>query len=278
MSVKTINLINPELSGVAYSISQFPDGELHFSFMKPLDHKKKYCVKCRITNGNDLFIVAQVGNILNRCGVEWTLDIFYLMSMRMDRVISFLEPFSLEIVANIINSLHVSEVRILHPHSDRTFKLINNSKNMEGIAFPIFENILASHDYIICYPDAGAKNRYNANLSCYTNYSIIECTKQRNSILGFVEKVSCNNPEIPENIPIIVVDDLCDGGGTFIRVAEKLKELYPNNPLHLAVIHAIQIRGLIKLLDYYEKIYITNSYMDMDEISDIEKIDVISKF
>ena len=47
--------------------------------MKPLDHKKKYCVKCRITNGNDLFIVAQVGNILNRCGVEWTLDIFYLM-------------------------------------------------------------------------------------------------------------------------------------------------------------------------------------------------------
>ena len=114
--MKIISLINIDDSEVKYVRTVFPDGETHIKFTTDIDRKKEYRVICRITNPTDLFELMQVGNILNRLSVYWELDILYLMGMRMDRVISFNEAFSLEVVANMINSLNISKIGIYHPH------------------------------------------------------------------------------------------------------------------------------------------------------------------
>lgn len=72
----------------------------------------------------DLFVLLQVGNILNRQGVPFSLTIRYLMSARMDRVMSFNEAFSLEIVANAINSIHPTKVGLHEAHSERAVSLM----------------------------------------------------------------------------------------------------------------------------------------------------------
>lgn len=92
--MQVLNLIRPEKSSIKYKVIQFPDGEPHI-VLKDIDRKDYLSVICRICNPTDLFILMQVGDILNRQGVLFSLNITYLMSMRMDRVISYDESFSL---------------------------------------------------------------------------------------------------------------------------------------------------------------------------------------
>ena len=71
-----------------YRVIQFPDGEPHI-ILENIDRKDDLSVTCRVCNPTDLFILMQVGDILNRQGVSFILHITYLMSMRMDRVMSY---------------------------------------------------------------------------------------------------------------------------------------------------------------------------------------------
>lgn len=111
--MKNINLLDSYNSEVKYELTTFPDGEPHIKFLEDIDRKDSYNVVCRITNPTELFVVMQVGHILKRQGVLFNLTILYLMSMRMDRVINFNEAFTLEIVANMINSFNAEHVYIL---------------------------------------------------------------------------------------------------------------------------------------------------------------------
>lgn len=80
--MQQLNLVRLEDSDIKYSISRFPDGEVQIS-LGDFSHKDQICVKCRITNAEELFIVTQVLDILDRHDVCYDVDIFYLMGMRI---------------------------------------------------------------------------------------------------------------------------------------------------------------------------------------------------
>lgn len=103
--MKVLNLIRPEKSDIKFKIITFPDGEPHIK-LKGINRKDKVIVVCRITSPKDLFILLQIGDILNRHEVTFALHIYYLMSMRMDRVISFNETYSF--VAKLIIQTQVN--------------------------------------------------------------------------------------------------------------------------------------------------------------------------
>lgn len=115
-------MANPEKSNIKYSISRFPDGEVQIT-LGEFSHKDSVEVHCRITSAEELFILMQVADILNRHEVKWDLEIYYLMSMRMDRVMDFNKPFTLKIVGNIIKGLGANRVELLEPHSDASYTL-----------------------------------------------------------------------------------------------------------------------------------------------------------
>lgn len=253
-----INLINPECSDVKFELTVFPDGEPHIKF-EELDRKKSYSVICRVTNPNELFVLMQVGNILNRQGVEFDLYITYLMSMRMDRVISFEEAFSLEIVADIINKMHANNVYVFEPHSEKTTSLINNCKPYKFFGGPRFEY----NKDVMCYPDAGAYQRYNKE---YTAYDVIVLEKKRDlknkgQILS-LDIVS--EAEVFDDQRIVILDDLCDAGGTFVLTSKVLRNRYPGNKLCIYVKHLVNPVGLKNLAENFDEVHITNSYKDWD--------------
>jgi len=70
--------------------------------------------------------------------------------------------------------------------------------------------------------------------------------------------------QLLKNIPILICDDLCDAGGTFIGEAKYLRENGISNPLNLFVGHGLFTKGLEPLLEHFEHIYCTNSYQDID--------------
>jgi ribose-phosphate pyrophosphokinase len=261
--MQKINLISLEKSQVKYESTVFPDGEPHIK-LAPVDRKEDYLVICRITNPSELFILMQVANILNRQGVEWDLEIRYLMSQRMDRVITFEEAFSLELVANVINSFNARRVVIFEPHSDRAIKLINRS-----VADPksdLFNELF--HGKIICYPDDGAARRYMRSDVKPNGYLIME---KKRDLENKGKIISLEVKELDQTAyesarPIIITDDLCDGGGTFVWAAEILRKEFPNRTLEILVRHMVNPAGLEKLSKTFSHVYITDSYKSWENL------------
>lgn len=99
-----LNLINREKSDIGYSIFRFPDDEVQM-ILGEFSRKEVVNIECRITNAEELFVLMQTCDILNRHGVMFSISIYYLMSMRMDRVMDFSRPYTLKIVVGILDNL-----------------------------------------------------------------------------------------------------------------------------------------------------------------------------
>nr|DAX30254.1 MAG TPA: ribose-phosphate pyrophosphokinase [Crassvirales sp.] len=253
-----INLINREAPGVPYTLTTFPDGEPHI-VLGEINRKYPAHVVCRIANPNDLFVLLQVGNILNRQGVPFSLTIRYLMSARMDRVMSFNEAFSLEIVANAINSIHPTKVYVYEPHSERSTALINNS-------IPSLSPPWTKDGEVVCFPDGGAAERYK---NLYKDNPKIVCDKTRDpqtgELRGFTIKREWGDYDFKKTDKIVVVDDLCDRGGTFMGIAKLLRKKYPQATLDINVVHMVNSEGIRNLSKTYDHVTFTNSYKDWRE-------------
>lgn len=125
------------------------------------------------------------------------------------------------------------------------------------------ENI--NNKFILISPDAGAtKKIYKLAEQIGYKGDIITCSKDRDTE-GKLTKV---------NVPIslaaghgdkdmIIIDDICDGGATFINIAKRIKEYKYNNKIYLIVTHGIFSKGFEELSKYFDGIYCTNSYQDI---------------
>lgn len=261
--MQTIDFIN----GKGYKVIEFPDGELHLE-LKELDRKDSVNIKCRITDGNDLFLLMQLSDILKRqCMDVKRVDIYYLMGMRCDRLFDINRPFTLGIVADVVNSLNADKVVLYEPHSFRCITEIERSC-YKDITQILANKLSFNKDYAFVAPDKGACVRYGS-----IDFSVI-CSKVRNSdtgeLLGFTAEAQTD----VKGKDLLVVDDLCDGGGTFVGLSPHLRELRPNS-LSLLVTHAVQQRGIERVADCYDKVFITDTYLDWSK-SDLPKnVDVI---
>lgn len=260
MKTSILNLIYPERSDISIEIFKFPDGEPHIR-LGEFDRKNEVLVKCRVSNPDDLFILLQVGNILSRSGVVYRVEIYYLMSARMDRVISYSEAFSLEIVTRMISSLGYESVSVLEPHSERTAKLLARyDRSRFGPSLSMVTN-----DFIIVFPDEGAYDRYGSVLP--KDSKVLLCRKTRDLETGQLTGFELINPEVINDnpgIPLKVIDDLCDGGGTFAGIANLLAKYAPNRERHIQVVHMVNPKGIETLAKNYDKVIFTNSYKNYD--------------
>lgn len=250
--MRVIDFINKK----GYEVISFPDGEKHLK-INNLDRKDSVKVICRITNSDELFLLMQLSDILNRqCVVIEEMVITYLMTMRCDRLFSFEQPFSLGIVANVINSFNARKVLIVEPHSKISLDLIRNSEALRcTIGLPEYQKT-------VCFPDEGSYSRYAAQMLQRPH---IICSKVRSvengELLSFkIDKVV----KYVEGSDIVVIDDLCDGGRTFIGIAKLLRDLKPKS-ITLAVTHAVQKKGIELVSSVFDKVIITDSYKDWNE-------------
>lgn len=253
-----INLINPVKSQIKYEIFHFPDGEIQIK-LDNIDHKEFYNVKCRVRSAEELFILMQVADILNRHGVLFDIDIYYLMSMRMDRVMEFNRPFSLSIVLKVLDGLKARIIYILEPHSNRAVDA-DSTYSRDGI--DIFLKNIDLSEYLPVLLDGDAQEKYHW-IGGGLNYSKVRDISSGK--VGF----SLVNPEILKTIrkPLLVIDDLCDEGRKFAGIAKEIRK-YTNRELNIFVTHMVNEKGVKTLSDNYDKVYFTNSYKDWENLPD----------
>lgn len=124
-------------------------------------------------------------------------------------------------------------------------------------------------------PDKGAQIKIPSNF-IYCQRATF-CEKQRDPITGKLSGFVV--PEIKTKFPLVLIDDICDGGGTFIGIAEQLQKYRTKNKLILYVTHGLFTKGVNELLEYFDRIVTTNSVfvpIAMQSSGGVEVLDVLS--
>lgn len=259
--MQILNLVNLEKSDIKYTLSRFPDGEVQIS-LGDFSHKDQICVECRITNAEELFIVTQVLDVLDRHDVYYDVNIFYLMGMRMDRVMDFNRPFTLKIVMDMLWHYNASSIRVLEPHSEVYRRLNPRAEELFISTKGLPPNWVNCQ---IVYPDKGASERYSFHYSM--DLPVIQCSKERNVSTGKITSIKIDNPQDIKDKPLLIIDDLCDGGGTFCGVAKAFEKVgVSKDRLNISVIHMVNAKGIENLSKHFNHVWFTNSYKDWENL------------
>jgi ribose-phosphate pyrophosphokinase len=243
---------------LAFSTFTFPDGQPHFKLETYERDFTTATIETSIKSPLELFTVVLANDVLRQTGfVEVNLDIRYLLGARMDRAIDSMQPFTLQVVARMLNSCGFSKVRVLDVHSEVALRLIRNSENVlpRNVVTQVLRTL--GHGLAVVCPDNGAVPR----LEAFPLPADIVCGKKRNptdgKLTGFeiVEGIQWADPS--ESSGCLIVDDICDGGGTFVGIAKLLRQVGAKK-VYLYVTHGIFSKGTT--LEGIDAIYTTNSY------------------
>lgn len=200
--------------------------------------------------------------------VHFSLDLNYLPYARQDRVCSQGESLSLKVFCNLINSLKYNEVIVSDCHSDVGLALLDNVVhrtqlvcfNSTRYEYNTSGKFLDMDEWIVVAPDAGSMKKA-AEIAKHYKIPMVRADKTRDVMTGQITGTVVYSEHVGSK-NFIVVDDICDGGRTFIELAKKLRPL-TNGKLYLYVTHGIFSQGKQLLLYHYGEIL---CYNDMSEI------------
>lgn len=257
---------------IAFESFTFSGGEPHIKIKEEVSGA--VTITHRIQSFNDLGLVLLATDALRRMGIrKISLCIPYFPAARQDRVMIMGEPLSVKVYARLINNEGYEKVIIFDPHSEVTPALLNN---VEVISNHEFVKACLQHingNIVLVAPDGGALKKIYKLSEYLGGIEVVACEKQRNVKTGELSgfKVYTDNLE---GKTAVIVDDICDGGGTFIGVAKALQQKNVGS-MHLVVSHGIFSRGTEKLLSSFDTIFTTNAYKDIKE-KNIIQIAVLS--
>lgn len=217
----------------------------------------------RITSFNDVGFVLLATDALRRMNIkEINLFIPYFPAARQDRVMVSGEALSVKVYADIINSQNYEKVTVFDPHSEVTPALLNNVEIIDNHEFVkrCLETI--KEDIVLISPDGGALKKIY-KLSAYLGgIEVIECSKKRDVKTGKLSGFTVYANDLNQKTGV-VIDDICDGGGTFLGLGKALQEKNSGD-LHLIVSHGIFNKGFEQLEDIYKTIFTTNSFRNVE--------------
>lgn len=187
-----------------------------------------------------------------------TLYLPYLPYARQDKFISEScdTSFALFPFLDLLAHLGFGRVVTVDPHCLGLFKAnpgILGQTKLEIIPADGFIRaaIAECNAQVVVYPDKGARDRYKTVLMDPNSpaYWSIHLDKNRDQDTGEVTGLKvAEGCTLPPEVSIktchaLIVDDICDGGATFIRSAKLLQEL-GFTKIHLYVTHGLFTKGL----------------------------------
>ncbi len=187
------------------------------------------------------------------------LHIPFLPYARQDKDIDNESTFNLSAFSILLNQLSFDRVTSVDVHNvNKTITFIYNFDNMRSEPFIRMSIEDFDPDFLV-YPDTGAKNRYDLSFDRKITF---EKTRDQSTghILG--HNIIGATPKVLPDNKLLLVDDLADGGATFISIAQQIRKIEPHVTIGLYVTHGVFSKGRQHLLDNgIDKIYTTNSLL-----------------
>ena len=241
--------INIELGGSQYDRFSYPAGEIQVRFtstamLKSLRSADQVNVIARVQSPEHVIELALLMDavIENTSNVPIVLILPYLPYARADRRFVPGDCLGVGVMARLLFSMRANEIVTLDAHSRQAAAWMD-LRNISPV--PII--LQAIIDFAI---------KCNSEVDSFS-----DLTNHSSDLSKFIE----------DGQSFLMIDDICDGGGTFVGIAEQLPYI-PD--LGLYTTHGIYSKGLSGLTDYFKHLYTTNSfkahYDKMDKLTVID--------
>ena len=248
----------------------FSGGEPHIKIQSDFDTNEAVTIAHRLNSFNDLGLLCVTVDALRRMDVKIiNLFIPYFPAARQDRVMIPGEPLSVKVYADILNAMNLNRVTVFDAHSEVTPALVNNCEVIPNHKFIAEVLKTIGSNVKLISPDGGALKKIYKVSEFLGGIEVVECSKSRDVKTGKLSGFKVYNDDL-QGINCLIVDDICDGGGTFIGLAEELKKKNAGK-LFLAVSHGIFNKGFDDL-KCFDGIFTTDSFRNFEgeEVSQIK--------
>lgn len=199
-------------------------------------------------------------------GVPKILHIPYLPYGRADRYMPNAggEVVGVKLLGDILNQFNLEKIYTLDAHSSASSLVINNLTNIPPYAIikQALNNLAGAY---LVSPDAGAEKKIYSYAKMFGT-PVLRAYKTRDTKTGEITGIQFIDKP-PKNAIFVVVDDICDGGKTFIELA-KSGGFKPQNSI-LCVSHGIFSKGLEELKKYYGEIFTSDSFPPVPTVTTI---------
>lgn len=238
-----------------WGVNTFPDGQLQFKINKNCVVQEPVALICCLKTAEATDVCLQAVYTFRQLGVLASTAIVWYYGSRSDK-----DATDQEFVCNVSQyigaklggtGLEVKTLKILDPHHVK-------GPGLWTARGPFGVN---PEDYgLVVYPDESAEERYR-----YTSISDLPnltCKKVRDQQTGQI--VDYAVPPVlfrKEGPRMLVADDICDGGATFIKLAEKYRFKELEVKVDLCVTHGLFSNNAIERLHEagYDRLFTTNS-------------------
>lgn len=214
-------------------------------------------ILAHIRSSDDLMAVLLATDALHREGVPYTdLICPYFPYARQDRVCHPGEAYSLDIVTDLLHRAMFHSIEVWDPHSDVLRSLLpKKARIVEAADF--VAKIKLERTPIIVAPDQGARVRA-ALAAERIEAPLVQAKKIRSPVDGSITgtEVMC---DFMGDQDFLMVDDICDGGRTFIELAKVLRKK-TSGKIYLYVTHGIFSNGFADLSQHISHIFTPNPF------------------
>jgi len=239
---------SPQLT---WGVNKFPDGQQQF-YCDSRQGTHPHLILASLQTPQDVDLFLQIWHTLGTPKAQ----INYLYGARSDKYtagdtfVSHLPDVFFRCLGNCEN------ISIVAPHCDEW--LSHNKPRVKQLQPPnlLYDGGIKGAYDLVVFPDESARRRFLNYVP--SGVPTVCCVKQRDQKSGDIIK-----HDIPKTKAerILVLDDLCDAGGTFVSIGKALKEQNSKVKLDLAVVHGVFSHlALNRLVTFYDKIFTTNSY------------------
>lgn len=173
------------------------------------------------------------------------------------------ESLSVKVYADSINAQHYNQVTIFDPHSEVTPALLDRVHVIQNYEFVKQCLAIIKEEVILISPDGGALKKIYKVSEFLGGVEVVECSKKRDVKTGALSGFRVYEEDL-KGKHCVIVDDICDGGGTFLGLAKALKDKNAGK-LSLVISHGIFSKGYEELTKSFDTIFTTNSFRDVDE-------------
>lgn len=258
-----------EIINSALAAFTFPAGETHIKREERRDLEPIEIAILQLSSESmhdDLFHLAMWNNYIQIENMDLpkaerksrVLVIPYMPGARADRG----QPFGLDVYSNFLRSLDLDQIIVFDPHSGMTGDTLHAAA--ENVTFLYSHELFAlTRMQIFLYrytgiiaPDKGAVVRATA-IANLAGLPVYTAEKTRDFETGKLTGFSLKG--LPSDGHYLIVDDICDGGGTFLGLANAIN--IPKEQLDLYVSHGVFSKDALSLLPAaFDKIMTTNSF------------------
>ena len=266
----SIKLSNSQNEALDVSFLGFSGGERHVQ-LGEFEKTQQFVIRALLRTSDDIFDLLLLADALNAKfnAPQLFIEIPYLPYARQDRVCAPGQAFSLKVISALLGQIeNVSKLVVWDCHSPVGLEL-TGAYNVPAEDIiqtdQAFTDLINAQDSVLICPDKGAINRTQKiaeTLGKHSPLPVVYCEKVRDPATGNILRTDVKSDDLAGKTALIT-DDICDGGYTFIKIAEILREKNVERVV-LFVTHGIFSKGLAVFDGLLDEIFTTQSFMHED--------------